>query len=173
MFAEADSALAVEASVPAMEAFVSLARFRLGSLGLRQSLSTSGACRASLASGHLSVPSNVSSIIFSQREIQSENILLYDLPQTADRILRDHIPSSIPPPSDKSGICSGERLRLMPRGLVLGAVADDELGCAVTTSRERRRQSKHSVMKDARMENADEPCSSWQLQHHHGSLIDL
>lgn len=63
LLAEAHSALAIGASVPAM-ASVSLARVQLDFLGLHQSLSTSGACRASVVSDHLSVPSNVSPSFF-------------------------------------------------------------------------------------------------------------
>lgn len=48
---------------------------------------------------------------------------------TANRIIRDHLPSSAP----KSPLCSGERLRLTPRGLVLGAMtAFDDVGSTGT-----------------------------------------
>lgn len=53
-----------------------------------------------------------------------------DPTETANRIIRDHLPSSAPP---KSPLCSGERLRLIPRGLVLGAMTVfDDVGSTDT-----------------------------------------
>lgn len=59
--------------------------------------------------------------------------------ETASRIVSDHLPSSAPP-SAKSPSGSGERLRLIPRGLDLGAmfVVDDEGGS--TDPRQKKRQ---------------------------------
>lgn len=161
LLAEVGSALAIVVSVLASRLSVSLAWFRLGYLGFRQSLSSSGACRASLASGHLFGPSAIKSLTSLDGQIQSEIIVLDGLPQTADRILRDHIPSSTPPLSGTSGICSGERLRFIPRGLLLDAFVGNAFGCAAVTTRRSADVSPSTrSLKNARIANADEPCSS-------------
>lgn len=50
---------------------------------------------------------------------------------TVDRIAGDHLPSSAPP-NGESSLSSGDRLRLMPRGLVFGAATVDDGGMTRT-----------------------------------------
>lgn len=60
--------------------------------------------------------------------------------ETANRIIRDHLPSSAPP---KSPLCSGERLRLTPRGLFLGAMTGFD-GVGSTDTRRSRASVSYS-----------------------------
>ena len=115
---------------------------------------SSEACRASLAY-HLGFPSNVSATRLYDERSNRDIWVLSNLPQTGDRILGHHIPSS----SGTSVTCSGDRLLLIPRGFALGALDDDEFGRAETTCQSAR-VSRNTGLQTLRVWRAQtKPCS--------------
>ena len=106
----------------------------------------------------------------NKRRVQSGELFVCNLPQTVDRILGYHIPSS----SGTSVICSGDRLLLIPRGCALGAFDADEFGRADTTYESARVSSKHrKVIKIARMAFCEwNPVAALPHRLYSGSLIE-